>query len=57
MNQFTVPNANRKQTITTLCTTQTSNGRWRVSAQCLKCETNISQYIQKPQENKLLLAK
>ena len=37
-------------------TTQTSNGRWRVSAQFLKCKTNKSQFIQKPQEDKLLLA-
>src|SRR5215469_8193575 len=35
-------------------TSQTSNGRWRVSAQCLKCKTNKSQFIQ---EDKLLLAK
>jgi hypothetical protein len=34
-------------------TTQTANERWRVSAQCLKCKTNKSQFIQKP----LLLAK
>ena len=38
-------------------TNQISNGRWRVSAQCLKCKTNKSQFIQKPQEDKLLLAK
>jgi hypothetical protein len=38
-------------------TTQTSNGRWRVSAQCLKCKTNKSQFIQKPQEERLLFAK
>jgi hypothetical protein len=38
-------------------TVQTSNGHWRVSAQCLKCKTNKSQFIQKPQEDKLLLAK
>ena len=38
-------------------TTQTSNRRWTVSAQCLKCKTNKSQFIQKPEEEKLLLAK
>jgi len=38
-------------------TTQTSNGHCRVSAQCLKCKTNKNQFIQKPQEDKMLLAK
>ena len=38
-------------------TTQTSNRRWTVSAQCLKCKTNKSQFTQKPKEDKLLLAK
>ena len=38
-------------------TAQTSNGRWRVSAQCLKCKTNKNKFIQKPQEDRLLLAK
>jgi len=38
-------------------TAQTSNGRWRVSAQCLKCKTDKGQFIQKPQEDRLLLAK
>jgi hypothetical protein len=41
-------------------TNQTSNGRWRVSAQCLKCKTNKSQFIKTPiadDEDKLLLAK
>jgi len=37
-------------------TTQTSNERWRVSAQCLKCKTNKSQFIKTP-DDKLLLAK
>ena len=36
--------------------TQTSNKRWSVSAQCLKCKTNKDQSIQKPQD-RLLLAK
>ena len=35
-------------------TTQNPNGRWRASAQCLKCKTNKSQFIQ---EDKMLLAK
>ena len=35
-------------------TAQTSNGRWRASAQCLKCKTNKSHFIQ---EDKMLLAK
>jgi len=34
-------------------TTQTSNGHWRSSAQCLQCKTNKSQLIQK---DKMLLA-
>jgi hypothetical protein len=38
-------------------TTHTSNGRWRVSAKCLKCKTNKSQFIQNPQKDKILLAK
>ena len=43
-------------------TTQTSNGRWRVSGQCLMCKTNKSQFIKAPttlldDEEKLLLAK
>ena len=36
-------------------TTQTSNGRWRVSAQCLKCKTNKVQIMKEP--DKLLLTK
>jgi RNase P subunit RPR2 len=38
-------------------TAQNSNGRWRVSVQCLECKTNKTQFIQKPQEDRLLLAK
>jgi len=38
-------------------TTQTSNGRWRASTQCLKCKTNENQFIEKPQENKMLFVK
>jgi len=36
-------------------TAQTSNGCWRVSAQCLKCKTSKNQFIKAP-EDKLLLA-
>ena len=37
-------------------TTQTSNGHWRVSGQCLKCKTNKIQFIKAPttQKKKLL---
>jgi transposase InsO family protein len=38
-------------------TVQTSNKRWRISAQCLKCKTNKSQFTAAPQEDRLLLAK
>ena len=38
-------------------TALTCNGRWRVSGQCLKCKTNKSQFTQKPQEDRLLMAK
>jgi hypothetical protein len=47
----------KKTSNTNTITAQTSNGRWRVSAQCLKCKSNKSQFIQKPQEDRLLLAK
>ena len=55
MIQFTALDAKRKDNFNTI-TSQTSNKRWRVSAQCLKCKTNKRQFIQQPQD-RLLLAK
>jgi len=56
MSKFTVLNAKTKSSNSNTITDQNSNGRWKVSAQSLKCKTNKNQFIKAP-EDRMFFAK